>query len=179
MNFGSRAFWLPKCFRFFFGLTKFGKTVFAKRYFVRNGEAILKRDAVGICRCRKDLGAIDRDGEIADFEDLCSGGEFEDLLNARGEKSFVFAPELTDRIVIGRGLVGEEVHREIFVSEGLDPAVREGAGGVAIDQESYPRGRRILCGTGATFIDFGRAQIECLNGIHDKVDHVIFGDLFP
>jgi hypothetical protein len=42
MNFVSRAFWLPKCFRFFIGFTKFGQTVFAKLDFIRNGEAILK-----------------------------------------------------------------------------------------------------------------------------------------
>jgi len=41
----------------------------------------------------EDLGAIDRDRELAYFEDLRGGGEFEDLVEARGEQIFVFASE--------------------------------------------------------------------------------------
>ncbi|MFT6863801.1 MAG: hypothetical protein ACJAVK_002362 [Akkermansiaceae bacterium] len=38
---------------------------------------------------------------------------------------------------------------------------------------------RILRGAGASFVDFGGTQIEGIDRVPDKVDHVIFGDPVP
>lgn len=44
----------------------------------------------------KELGAISRDGDLADFEDVGDGREFEDLVKAGGQEGLVFAAKFAD-----------------------------------------------------------------------------------
>ena len=136
-------------FHEFFGFGEFGDAVFTALDFFGNGEAVLERDGVGILRFGKefldlllgefhllfkmavahravlagvgeDLNTIDRNVEVADFQDPGGGGEFEDLVKGGREEFFVFAAEFADGIVVGMGVGGEEAHRDIFIGEGLD-----------------------------------------------------------
>ena len=108
-----------------FGFLELGEAVFTTIKFFWNGEAVLQRGAVGLfgffeefgdlvlgefdfffhgvvahralfAGVGKELGAISRDGELADFEDIGEGREFEDLVKAGGKEGLVFTAKFAN-----------------------------------------------------------------------------------
>ena len=78
-----------------------------------------------------------------------AGGEFEDLMEGVGEEALVFAPKLTDRVMVGVGVAGEETYGDVFVNEHFAAAVGENARRLAIYQYAQHHGRRVLGVSGA------------------------------
>jgi hypothetical protein len=114
-----------------------------------------------------------RQGDVADPQDLRQDRAVEDAPEGCFQQFLVLAPELADRIVVGMGVGAEIAHGHVLVGKGFNAPAGEGAGGIAVEQQTEHHAGRILRAAGAAVVGPGGGQVEQAHRVHDEVDDVI------
>ena len=70
-------------------------------------------DSGVFARIGEDFGAVDGDGDLADFEDFGAGGEFQNLGESMLEEGRIFPSKGAKGVVVRVGVGAEETHGDI------------------------------------------------------------------
>ena len=119
------------------------------------------------------LGAVHTDRDLPDFQHLQLPRHLQHFDKQFAQQRLVLPSEGADRVVIGMGIGRDEPHRHIVVGRLFDPPRAEGAGRVAVDQQTDQHARRILRIPRAPDVDLDLAKVHRLHGIHNKMRQVI------
>lgn len=120
----------------------------------------------------EDFGAVDGNGDLADFEEFATGSHFQNLGEGLLEESGVFPSKGTEGIVVWVGVGAKETDGDIAVGGGFYLATGKSSDAVGIDQEGQKHGGRVLLVSGAAMVDVGAGGVDRLDGVDDEVDEV-------